>query len=203
MKRGREVWTADGGAREQALTGAAPSGAGRLAPGAPHVNQQAEGGTGVPKERVTDIVERLALPIAAEVGVELVDVEYKKEGANWYLRVFIDKEGGVDIDDCTRVSERLSERLDEVDPIPSSYFLEVSSPGAERPLKKPSDFERAVGQFVHISLYEPWQGQKVFEGELTEYDGESLTLSYAIKGVRKTARIPVEKIAAARLAVQL
>ncbi|WP_029420471.1 ribosome maturation factor RimP [Alicyclobacillus macrosporangiidus] len=157
----------------------------------------------MPKERVTDIVERLALPIAAEVGVELVDVEYKKEGANWYLRVFIDKEGGVDIDDCTRVSERLSERLDEVDPIPSSYFLEVSSPGAERPLKKPSDFERAVGQFVHISLYEPWQGQKVFEGELTEYDGESLTLSYAIKGVRKTARIPVEKIAAARLAVQL
>jgi ribosome maturation factor RimP len=157
----------------------------------------------VPKERVTDIVERLAQPIAAEVGVELVDVEYKKEGANWYLRVFIDKEGGVDIDDCTRVSERLSERLDEVDPIPSSYFLEVSSPGAERPLKKPSDFERAVGQFVHVSLYEPWQGQKVFEGELTEYDGESLTLSYAVKGVRKTARIPMEKIAAARLAVQL
>ncbi|SFU75659.1 ribosome maturation factor RimP [Alicyclobacillus macrosporangiidus] len=157
----------------------------------------------MPKERVTDIVERLAQPIAAEVGVELVDVEYKKEGANWYLRVFIDKEGGVDIDDCTRVSERLSERLDEVDPIPSSYFLEVSSPGAERPLKKPSDFERAIGQFVHVSLYEPWQGQKVFEGELTEYDGESLTLSYAVKGVRKTARIPMEKIAAARLAVQL
>ncbi|WP_290585119.1 ribosome maturation factor RimP [Alicyclobacillus sp.] len=157
----------------------------------------------MPKERVTEIVEQLALPIAREAGVELVDVEYKKEGANWYLRVFIDKEGGVDIDDCTRVSERLSEKLDEVDPIPSSYFLEVSSPGAERPLKKPSDYERAVGHLVHVSLYEPWQGQKVYEGELTEYDGESLTVSFAVKGVRKTVRIPVEKVAAARLAVEL
>ncbi|GMA59055.1 hypothetical protein GCM10025858_35580 [Alicyclobacillus sacchari] len=87
------------------------------------------------KERVTDIVERLVLPIVEKEQVELVDVEFKKEGANWYLRVFIDKPGGVDIDDCSRVSEQLSEQLDIVDPIPESYFLEVSSPGAERPLK--------------------------------------------------------------------
>lgn len=156
----------------------------------------------MPKERVTDIVERLAEPIVREAGVELVDVEYKKEGANWYLRVFIDKPEGIDIDDCSRVSEQLSDRLDEVDPIPNAYFLEVSSPGAERPLKKPSDFERAVGEFVHISLYEPLNGKKSFEGILLEYSEESLTLSYNAKGVMKNVQIPTEKIAAARLAVE-
>lgn len=156
----------------------------------------------MPKERVTDIVERLAEPIVREAGVELVDVEYKKEGANWYLRVFIDKPEGIDIDDCSRVSEQLSDRLDEVDPIPNAYFLEVSSPGAERPLKKPSDFERAVGEFVHISLYEPLNGKKAFEGTLLEYAEESLTLSYNAKGVMKNVQIPTEKIAAARLAVE-
>jgi ribosome maturation factor RimP len=166
-----------------------------------------KGGTSVPKERVTDIVERLALPIVEAAGLELVDVEYKKEGANWYLRVFIDKPDGVDIEDCSRVSEQLSERLDEVDPIPTSYFLEVSSPGAERPLKKPADFERAVGQYVHIALYEPFadgnlKGKKSFEGVLTGFDGESVELEVNLKGVTKTVAIPLNKVAAARLAIQ-
>lgn len=155
----------------------------------------------MPKERVTDIVEKLAQPIVEEAGLELVDVEYKKEGANWYLRVFIDKPDGVDIDDCSRVSEPLSERLDEVDPIQAPYFLEVSSPGAERPLKKPADFERAVGQYIHVSLYEPLGTQKSYEGEMTAFDGTQVELIYHVKGVQKKTSIPLEKIASARLAI--
>ena len=82
-------------------------------------------------------------------GFELVDVEYVKEGSNWFLRVYVDKEGGIDIDDCGRISEFLSEKLDENDPITDAYFLEVSSPGAERPLKKPDDYlKRSANMFL-------------------------------------------------------
>lgn len=156
----------------------------------------------MPNERVTDIVEKLAEPIVAAAGLELVDVEYKKEGANWYLRVFIDKPDGVDIDDCSGVSEQLSDLLDEVDPIQNAYFLEVSSPGAERPLKKPSDYERAVGMRIYISLYEALNGSKSYEGTLVEYADDSVTLTYNVKGVPKTISIPFSKIASGRLAVQ-
>ncbi|MCG4627855.1 ribosome maturation factor RimP, partial [Anaerostipes hadrus] len=83
-----------------------------------------------------------------------------KEGKNWFLRVYIDKENGVDIEECGLVSERLGEKLDEADPIPHNYFLEVSSPGAERPLKKARDFERAVGRTVLVKTYEPLDGEK-------------------------------------------
>lgn len=155
------------------------------------------------KERVTDIVERLALPITEKEQVELVDVEFKKEGSNWYLRVFIDKPEGVDIDDCSRVSEQLSEQLDIVDPIPDAYFLEVSSPGAERPLRKPADFERAIGEYVHVSLYEPMEGQKAFEGTLVRYDEQELELQVRVKTRTKSLVIPTEKIALARLAVEM
>lgn len=155
------------------------------------------------KERVTDIVERLALPITEAEHVELVDVEFKKEGANWFLRVFIDKPGGVDIDDCSQVSEQLSEQLDIVDPIPNAYFLEVSSPGAERPLKKPTDFARAIGEFVHISLYEPLEGQKAFEGILRSYDDLFVELDVRVKTRTKLVTIPTDKIALARLAVDV
>ncbi|MCX7568558.1 ribosome maturation factor RimP [Tumebacillus sp. DT12] len=149
------------------------------------------------KRKVTDVVEELATPIVEGEGLELVDVEYKKEGANWFLRIFIDKPEGVDIDDCGRVSEKVSDMLDEVDPIPTSYFLEVSSPGAERPLKKPADYERSIGKHVYITTYEPIDGQKAFEGVLNAYDGTTVTIQEA-KSVRE---VPVEAIASARLAV--
>jgi ribosome maturation factor RimP len=93
--------------------------------------------------KVTEVVEELAQPIIQELELELVEIEFVKEGKNWFLRVYIDKENGVDIEDCGIVSERLSEKLDELDPITQNYFLEVSSPGAERPLKKAKDFEKA------------------------------------------------------------
>ncbi|SIS90012.1 ribosome maturation factor RimP [Alicyclobacillus vulcanalis] len=154
------------------------------------------------RDRVTEIVERLVQPIVEREAVELVDIEYTKEGKNWYLRVYIDKPGGVDIDDCSRVSEQLSEELDRVDPIPNAYFLEVSSPGAERPLKRPADFERAVGRFVHVSLYEPLEGAKTHEGTLVSYDGERLILEIKRRSKTVTLAVPMEKVAHARLALE-
>lgn len=151
--------------------------------------------------KVVDIVSNLAKPIVHELNLELVDIEYVKEGKNWYLRVFIDKDGGVDIEECGLVSERLGEKLDEVDPIPYNYFLEVSSPGAERPLKKPEDYKRAVGKNVYIKTYEPIEGDKIFEGILKEYDGEKLVVEIKVKTRKKLVEIPFAKVANARLAV--
>ncbi|HHW48601.1 MAG TPA: ribosome maturation factor RimP [Clostridiaceae bacterium] len=118
------------------------------------------------KKKIEEIVEKLALPIVEKNSFELVDVEFVKEGSNWYLRVYIDKDGGISIDDCQVVSEELSDKLDEIDPIKHSYFLEVSSPGLDRPLKTERDFERNKGEKVELKLYKPVEGKKLFEGEL-------------------------------------
>lgn len=152
-------------------------------------------------KKVTEIVEELALPILEELNLELVEVEYVKEGKNWFLRIFIDKEGGVDIEDCGTASEKLGEKLDEADPIQQNYFLEVSSPGAERPLKKEKDFQKAIGKNVYIKTYEPILSEKEFEGKLTAFDGVEVTLEVRIKTRVKTVVIPYEKVAKARLAV--
>ena len=120
-------------------------------------------------------------PFLDENGFELVDIEYVKEGGNWFLRVFADKEGGIDIDECGRISEYLSAKLDETDPIPDAYFLEVSSPGAERPLKKPEDMAKAVGKHVFMTTYEPIDGAKEFEGKLLSFDGEQAVVEVGKK----------------------
>ncbi|MEH7110925.1 ribosome maturation factor RimP [Neobacillus niacini] len=151
--------------------------------------------------KVTEVVEELAQPIIHELGLELVEIEFVKEGKNWFLRVYIDKENGVDIEDCGIVSERLSEKLDELDPITHNYFLEVSSPGAERPLKKAKDFEKAIGKNVFIKTYEPIDGEKGFEGTLLDYDGQTVKLEMKIKTRKKIIEIPYEKVANARLAI--
>lgn len=148
--------------------------------------------------KVTDIVTELVTPIVDELGLELVDIEYKKEGSNWFLRVFIDNEtGNIDIDDCSLVSEKLSQKLDEVDPIPTAYFLEVSSPGAERPLRKDKDFTKAVGRHVHITTKEPIEGESQFEGELLSFEDGKLT----VKEAKKTYVITQEQIDTARMAI--
>lgn len=118
------------------------------------------------KRRVEEIVTELVKPIVDTHSFELVDVEFIKEGANWYLRIYIDKQNGIMIDDCQAVSEELSDKLDKEDPIEQSYFLEVSSPGLERPLKKERDFEKYRGETVEVKLFEAVEGKKVFEGEL-------------------------------------
>ncbi|MFT9847818.1 ribosome maturation factor RimP [Aneurinibacillus sp. REN35] len=148
-------------------------------------------------QHVIAVTEELVTPILEEENLELVEIEYKKEGSNWFLRVYIDKEDGVDIEDCGRVSEKLSKKLDDVDPIPGAYFLEVSSPGAERPLKKERDFERAVGKHVHVTTLEPINGASLFEGELVSYDGSQLE----IKEAKTNALIPRDKVSSARLAI--
>lgn len=116
--------------------------------------------------RIEELTRNLVAPAIEKNNFELVDVEYKKEGNNWYLRVYIDKEGGVSLDDCQIISEYLSEKLDEVDPIENSYILEVSSPGIDRPLKTQRDFDKFKGSLVEVSLYQPIDKKKKYEGEL-------------------------------------
>lgn len=147
---------------------------------------------------IKSIVTELVEPMLETEGYELVDVEYTKEGKNWFLRVFVDKDGGIDIDDCSKVSEYLSAKLDEVDPIPDSYFLEVSSPGAERPLKKVEDFIKSVGKHVYVTTYEPFEGLKEFEGLLQSFS-EDKQLTIQID--KKTYILPLDKVASARLAI--
>lgn len=151
---------------------------------------------GFMSKKVITITEQLVLPILTEMEMELVDIEFVKEGANWFLRIFIDKEAGVDIEDCSRVSEILSKKLDQADPIPQAYFLEVSSPGAERPLRNDKDFQKAIGKGVHITTLEPIDGETVFEGILLAKDAD-LTLQIA----KKEVKIPANSIDKARLAI--
>ncbi|HHY20663.1 MAG TPA: ribosome maturation factor RimP [Bacilli bacterium] len=151
--------------------------------------------------QVKELTEQLVEPILADLQLELVDIEFKKEGRNWFLRVFIDSDRGVDIEDCGIVSEQLSKKLDELDPIEQAYFLEVSSPGAERPLKKEADFKRSIGKHVNVSTYETIDGDKVFEGKLLDFTGSELTIEMKVKTRTVTVSIPYDKIAKARLAV--
>lgn len=128
------------------------------------------------KTKVEDIVYELSKPIIDNHQFELVEVEYKKEGGEWYLRIYIDKEGGITIDDCQVVSEEVSEILDETDPIDSSYIFEVSSPGIERPLKTERDFEKAMGKLIEVKLFAPVDGKKAIEGTLSGYSEDNVEI---------------------------
>ncbi|MCU6707143.1 ribosome maturation factor RimP [Paenibacillus sp. J5C_2022] len=147
--------------------------------------------------KIKAAVEAMVLPYLNEHGFELVDIEYIKEGSSWFLRIFVDKDGGIDIDECGRISEYVSEQLDKNDPITGAYFLEVSSPGAERPLKKPEDVRKAVGKHVFMTTYEPIDGLKEFEGELVAFDGDTATVRIG----KKEHSLPYGKVASARLAI--
>lgn len=152
--------------------------------------------------KVTSIIEELVTPIVEELELELVDIEFVKEGRDWFLRIYVDTPaGGIDILQCAQVSERLSEKLDENDPIEQNYYLEVSSPGAERPLKKQQDFEKAIGQYIYVKTYEPVKDLKEFYGYLRAYTDELLEIEIRIKTRKLTVQIEKEKIAQARLAI--
>lgn len=122
-------------------------------------------------------VEAFLLPVMEENGFELVDVEYVKEAGTWYLRAYIDKEGGIAVDDCEVISRALSSWLDKEDFIDDSYILEVSSPGLGRPLKKEKDFVRSMGKDVDVRLYRQLNKQKEFTGALSAYDENTVTLT--------------------------
>ena len=122
--------------------------------------------------KITETVSQLAEPVVARAGCTLWDVEYVREAGTWYLRIYIDKEGGVSINDCEEISRALDPILDESDPIPDSYVFEVGSAGAERELKRPRDFEQFMGSDVEIKLYQPLNGSKSFVGKLTAYSDD-------------------------------
>lgn len=137
------------------------------------------------KEIYEQKTEEILHPIVEEYGFELVDVEYVKEGGTWYLRSYIDKPGGISIDDCEKVSRRLSDILDEKDYIEDSYIMEVSSPGLGRPLKKEKDFIRSLGEEVEVRTYRMIDRQKEFTGILKDYDAGAVTIALA-DGTLKT-----------------
>ena len=120
--------------------------------------------------------EALVMPLIEENGFELVDVEYVKEAGNYYLRVYIDKEGGITVDDCEVISRALGDKLDADDFIDDSYILEVSSPGLTRPLKKEKDYAKSIGKLIDIKLYKAVEGLKEYTGVLKEYDKDNITI---------------------------
>ena len=146
-------------------------------------------------KKVTDIVRELAEPIVAQNGCTLWDVEYVREAGQWYLRVYIDKEGGVNILDCEAISRPLSDALDEADPIETSYTFEVASAGAERPLKRPGDFEQFMGSPIVLKTYKPHGGRKEFSGDLTAYDNGAVEMKIG----NETLRFEKDEIALVRL----
>ena len=149
------------------------------------------------KTEIVERTEKLVLPIIEENQFELVDVEYVKEGSNWYLRVFADKEGGINIDDCVLISRALEAELDREDFIKDAYILEVSSPGLGRKLKKDKDLKRSIGQKVECKLFKAIDGQKEFAGILTDYSTDSISLD--MEGTR--LEVKRSNIADLRLAI--
>ena len=140
-------------------------------------------------ERVTALVQ----PEIEAEGCSLWDVEYVREAGTWYLRIFIDKEGGVTIDDCERISRRLDPLLDEADPIPDSYVFEVGSAGADRELKRPSDFARYMGSEVDVRLYQPVDGAKLYTGRLCGYEDGRVSVRNA-KGERSFDKAQIAQV---------
>ena len=147
------------------------------------------------KEVYEQKTEEILLPIVEEYGFELVDVEYVKEAGEWYLRVYIDREGGVSINDCEAVSRPLSDALDEADPIQDPYTFEVSSAGADRALKKPEHFQAFLGAQVDVKFYQAKNGQKTCTGTLAGYQDGAITLDLG----GETATFSKEEVASVRL----
>ncbi|MBQ4382822.1 MAG: ribosome maturation factor RimP [Oscillospiraceae bacterium] len=144
--------------------------------------------------KITDLVSNLAGPICRDQGCELWDVEYVREAGTWYLRVYIDKEGGVSINDCTAVSQALDPILDEQDPIPDSYVFEVCSAGLERQLRRPSDYERFQGAPVTLKLYSAKGGSKERQGYLLPWEEDSVSVSYKDGTTEKFLRSEVASV---------
>ncbi len=144
---------------------------------------------------VEETVQEIVEPLINRAGYELVEVEFLKEGGQWYLRLFIDQPAGITLDDCEKVSRRVETILDERDPIQTSYILEVSSPGVERKLKKPADFDRFAGKKVRITTFAPFEGRKEFVGELQGMEDNLVVVS--LNGGK--VGIPLDKISLAHL----
>lgn len=155
-------------------------------------------------EDLTTMIENMIKEPIENMGYKLFDVDYVKEGKEFFLRVYVDKEEGIDVEECADISEVVSVILDEHNPIEHEYYLEVSSPGIERPLKNKNDLVGAIGSFINVRLYEKIDDTKEFEGTLLGFDEENdqIELEITIKTRKKVMQIPYKKIAKARLAVK-
>jgi len=151
------------------------------------------------KSRIEAQVATLVQPYIEQQGLELVDVEYVKEGAHWYLRIYIDKEGGIELNDCQQVSHSLSAKLDQADPISQAYMLEVSSPGLERSLRKDSDFQRFKGQLVTVHTHTAYKGFTEFTGHLEGIQDQQIVLEYEGEKIS----IPQDQVSKAHLALEM
>lgn len=155
--------------------------------------------------KVTDLVRSEIEPIITQRGDEFVDIEYVKEKGQNYLRIYVDKEpNGIDIDEIADLSELVSEKLDSLnpDPLPDPYVLELSSPGAERPIKTAQDWEKAQDDYIHVGLYQKIEGKKMYEGTLKSYNDDEVVLEIKIKTRKKTITIPRKLIANVRFAIE-
>jgi ribosome maturation factor RimP len=148
-------------------------------------------------EKLSQEVRQVIEPILESQGFELVDLEYQRESQGWVLRIYLDREGGVSLEDCAGVSHEVGAVLEVKDLIPSAYILEVSSPGLTRPLKKPEDFNRFRNQLVKIKLYEPLDGRKNFKGTLMGLEGDRVRVEVE----QQVYELPLQRIAKANLEI--
>lgn len=150
------------------------------------------------KDSIVQSVTELIEPVVHDENLELVDVEYKKEGKNWYLRIYIDKDGGVSVEDCQKVSRQIEDMIQIDEIIHSAYILEVSSPGLDRPLKKEKDLLRSIGKKVSVTTYSPIDKQRNFVGIIKDFSNQTLSLD--VNG--KSVAIPFEIIANTKLVIE-
>lgn len=150
------------------------------------------------KKRVVDVVSDILTPYVSTLEIELVDVEFVKEGPYRYLRVTIDKENGVSLDDCQTVSQYLNSKIDQKDPIEEQYFLEVTSPGVERVLKRDKEYEKYAGKKIQLNLFQPFDGQKVLIGTLIGLVDDEIVIEHESMG---RFNVPKSKVSLAKLVV--
>ena len=153
--------------------------------------------------KITEQVWQFAEPLVKENGCSLWDVEYVREGGEWFLRLYIDKEGGVDIDDCENVSRAVDPVLDEKDPIAEEYTLEVCSPGAEREIRDLNELDAMAGEYVYVRLREPFKKMLEITGEILSVENDLITLEYRDKAARRKAEFTKDNIDYIRLAVRI
>lgn len=151
------------------------------------------------KKGIITIIEGICEPLAEELGYDLVDVEFIKEDSAHFLRIYLDKPEGINLDDCQKMSELLSEKMDEKDPITVPYYLEVSSPGLDRPLKTNKDLKRSIGKELEIKLYKPLEGKKTIEGDLEDYNDKELIIKIESNEI---ISVPRELVSLIKLAVK-
>ena len=154
--------------------------------------------------KVKDSVLKEIKPIIAERNDEFVDIEYVKEKGQNYLRIYVDRENGIDMDEIAGLSELLSAKLDQIqpDPFPDPYVLEVSSPGIERPIRNETDWQKALNEYVHVKLYQKVEGGKEYEGTLKSYDDSEIELEIKVKTKKKVLSLPRKTIASIRFAIE-